>query len=321
MVRGFIQKIVTTSFQKRPKKFLYPPLPSNISLSEIHQRALIGFIAKEIVSNLLEVNEQVDSLFYQCILSKKNEFITEDPFFLAHKLFLWVQQGENAKQKIEELEIIDRFKEALYKTYKKHEKDILQLQKSICKQEIHRDMGLNQTKELDNTEEWKIYRDVIFAVTQKQFLLISNEELPKYKAGQMIGKQLIQNRSDIPVCREKAREILIHCGFNQLLINSWLLAISEAVTNVIKHADNGEMLILQNQTEIRVIVEDNGNGFDLKDLPNATLMSGYSTKKSLGQGFTLMMKIASQILLQTSSRGSTLILVFKGIDEKEVGNR
>jgi phosphoglycerate-specific signal transduction histidine kinase len=62
---------------------------------------------------------------------------------------------------------------------------------------------------------------------------------------------------------------------------------------------------------VNVLVEDIGPGFPLKLLPNTTLMAGYSTKKSLGQGFTLMMKMIEQVLLSTVPyEGSTLILIF-----------
>ena len=62
---------------------------------------------------------------------------------------------------------------------------------------------------------------------------------------------------------------------------------------------------------MNIIIEDTGSGFPLKTLPYTTLMAGYSTKKSLGQGFTLMMKLATQVLLKTSSSGSTIVLIFE----------
>jgi anti-sigma regulatory factor (Ser/Thr protein kinase) len=100
---------------------------------------------------------------------------------------------------------------------------------------------------------------------------------------------------------------------------SWILVLSEAITNTIKHAELGKMTLVESveEEEIRFVIEDNGPGFPLKDLPKNTLLAGCSTKKSMGQGFTLMMKIAKQVILYTSPRGSTIILTFDST--KEVG--
>ncbi|KAB8127451.1 sensor histidine kinase [Gracilibacillus oryzae] len=157
--------------------------------------------------------------------------------------------------------------------------------------------------------DWKVYRDVLFSATQGKLLLISSDKVDQYKKGEHLCTAFLMDKHDIAYARNKAKK-----AFEEILtdgdkIMSYQLIISEAVTNVIKHANNGKMNIYQTEDEVYVVIEDNGPGFLLSEIPKATLLAGFSTKSSLGQGFTLMMKMAKQLLLETSSNGSTLILV------------
>jgi anti-sigma regulatory factor (Ser/Thr protein kinase) len=155
-----------------------------------------------------------------------------------------------------------------------------------------------------------VYRDVIYAATQKKFLLIRAGDVDAYKRGNVICEAGIKERSDIPKAREAAKLSLLDNGVPAAAVMAHLLVISEAVTNILKHAKDGKLTIVKTATSLHVLAEDTGSGFPLKLLPYTTLMAGYSTKKSLGQGFTLMMKMADQVLLSTSSSGSAVILVF-----------
>jgi anti-sigma regulatory factor (Ser/Thr protein kinase) len=175
---------------------------------------------------------------------------------------------------------------------------------------------ITEVKEEEVTK-WTVYRDVIFAATQGKFLLITEEEVRNYRVGNILCEGIIKERSDIPACRNKAKDSLEHKVTNKAKIMSWLLVLSEAITNTIKHAEEGTMTILEDEeaSEIRFIIEDKGPGFPLKDLPKTTLLAGYSTKRSMGQGFTLMMKMTKQVVLYTSPIGSTLILLFDSAKE------
>nr|WP_245247298.1 MULTISPECIES: ATP-binding protein [unclassified Paenibacillus] len=183
------------------------------------------------------------------------------------------------------------------------------------KQDIGRYIPEGRSPEISHVTEddeiWQVYRDVIFAATQRKFLLIRKTEVDEYKQGSLLCRVSITERSDIPKARDLAKQNLLELGFSQSVVMSQILVISEAITNILKHAKEGIMFIVATDTEIHVLVEDKGSGFPLKLLPNTTLMAGYSTKKSLGQGFTLMMKMTDQVLLSTvPDEGSTLILVF-----------
>ncbi len=68
----------------------------------------------------------------------------------------------------------------------------------------------------------------------------------------------------------------------------------------------------------RVRVSDTGHGIDALQLPHATLMRGYSTRSSMGLGFTLMHEMSDRLCLATDSAGTTLILEMAVNPESEI---
>ncbi|UHA60845.1 hypothetical protein KDJ21_003835 [Metabacillus litoralis] len=66
--------------------------------------------------------------------------------------------------------------------------------------------------------------------------------------------------------------------------------------------------IYKKENILRIVVKDTGSGMRIDDIPKATLLSGYSSKISLGHGFSLMLKLMDQIKLATSSEGTTIVM-------------
>jgi anti-sigma regulatory factor (Ser/Thr protein kinase) len=267
-----------------------------------------GFLGKKL-SQYLGLNKgKEDSLFY---LSLSRPFFTDSKkedqrefiLYLSELMLKWSEQKLDIPYQIKRLDVRPDIQNAMLKAYDIYKNDLFSTPHTAEEQQLTAS---------SNDEKWQVYRDVIFAATQEKFLLITEEEVNQYKEGIVLCEGRIKERSDIPTCRNLAKEKLESEGFSHSMIMSWLLVLSEAITNVIKHAEEGKMTIIKDEKnhEIRFIIEDKGPGFDLKDLPKKTLLAGYSTKKSLGQGFTLMMKMTKRVLLFTSSKGSTIILNF-----------
>lgn len=160
----------------------------------------------------------------------------------------------------------------------------------------------------DITEEWQVYRDVIYASTLGKFLLIDQQEVEQYTCGNLLVEVPIQEKEDVPKSRAIAEQFLKEKEIDKSKIMSYKLIISEGVTNILKHANYGKMRLYEDQMLLRVVIEDKGSGLPLKLLPQTTLMAGFSTQNSLGHGFSLMLKIAKRVLMHTSSSGTTLIL-------------
>ncbi len=283
------------------------PTPVTINcLLEHHKRALIGWIANR-MGQLLRIEDCNSGTLIYVSFSKKDllpnkENEGEYLMYLAATLFRWLQEGQDVYLHIKEMRLPDKYHKCLLEVYEEIKEDINQV------------LPQNQSLPVENSNEdavWHVYRDVIYAVTQKKFLLIRKSEVDYYKQGNIICEASIRERSDIPAARDLARQRLLEIGISPSALMSQLLLISEAITNILKHAKEGKLTIVKTEAKVHVLVEDKGTGIPLKLLPNTVLMAGYSTKKSLGQGFTLMMKMAEQVLLSTiPNEGTTVILVF-----------
>jgi anti-sigma regulatory factor (Ser/Thr protein kinase) len=92
------------------------------------------------------------------------------------------------------------------------------------------------------------------------------------------------------------------------------LAVSEAAANVVKHAGGGDVCIGITRDRVRVLVEDHGPGMDSLTLPQLTLQKGYSTKRSMGMGFSLILSMVDTVYLSTQP-GHTLVMMEKLIRE------
>jgi anti-sigma regulatory factor (Ser/Thr protein kinase) len=317
-LRRLIDKIFKDA-DKRPN-FFAPSLPADLSYSELNFMTKRGFLGKKLSQYLGLSKDEGDFLFYLS-LSKpfftnpdrenKGEFI----LYLSELMLKWGEQKLDIPHQIKNLDVRPDIQNAMLKAYDMYKNDLFSLPDAT----EERPLVASHCG-----EQWEVYRDVMFAATQGKFLLITEEEVSKYKEGIVLCEGRVKDRSDIPICRNLAKEKLESEGLSQSTIMSWLLVLSEAITNVIKHAEEGKMTILKDEknNEIRFVIEDKGPGFALKDLPKKTLLAGYSTKKSLGQGFTLMMKMAKRVLLFTSPKGSILILSFDIHKENkdELGN-
>lgn len=284
---------------------LSPSLPPDLSLSSILDKTLAGFLARDMDLESQTDIKEADLRFYHSIFqsSERNKYLE-----LTEKLLEWIRKGEDIEGKINDLSLSIDTKNLMLVVLNKYRKELEELLNPAKKTSFNDDSSFKDP----HYQKWKIYRDVIYACTNKQFLLVSRKEVDSYKTGELICEGKIQDRYDIPKCRDMVQRSLEQLNICKHSITNWLLAVSEAITNTIKHASDGKLEVYKNTDDsISVIVEDNGPGFDLDDLPNTTLLAGYSTKQSLGQGFILMRKMTERLLLYTSPKGSSIILIFR----------
>lgn len=275
-----------------------------------------GFIVRKI-AQYLDFNGEVSNYLYNLSLNKpilqtkESSDGLEQIIYLSEKLLTWNEARVDIQEEIKKLSVNNDMKNALLKVYHIHQNDLFV-------QPFHTNGTTENQNKNDESKEWEIYREVIYAATQGKFLLIDKEETSNYLKNKILCKSDIKERADIPASRALTKEILEKHGYTGSKIMGLLLVLSEAITNVIKHAEHGTMTLIEDEEskELRIVVEDVGPGFPLKELPKNTLLAGYSTKKSLGQGFTLMKKMAKSVALYTSSTGSTLIIVFDMVNVK-----
>ncbi len=159
--------------------------------------------------------------------------------------------------------------------------------------------------------ELKIYRDVISAVTQGKLLLTFDDEIREYlDEGAVHGEMMLLDARDVGGARSMVRGILETVPLPGQRKAQMVLCVSEAATNVIKHVGEGRVRVIGLDDSIRVVIQDNGPGIDISQLPQVTLRKGYSTKLSLGYGFTIMLDYLDRLIMSTEN-GTTLVLEMK----------
>ncbi|HWL22645.1 ATP-binding protein [Lysinibacillus fusiformis] len=292
-----------------------PSIPLTIDSLDQHQRiSVVGWIANRL-GQLLDVEGCDNGKLITNTLNKdltKLDFKKQEDYllFLADCLVSWIEKGEDVYFKIRSMN--------LESNYHKHLLEIFEQVKSY--ENIYFNKKAIEKKEtVFEDKEWEIYRDVIHAASNRKFLLVKDEDLLAYKSDGIIFNATFSVKADIPVVRNRAKEKLVEEGIPSSMVASCTLLISEAITNVLKHAKDGKILISKNDNSLNILIEDAGSGIPIKILPYTVLLEGYSTKKSLGKGFTLILKLTTRVLLKTASTGTTVVLVFDDIEGEENG--
>jgi anti-sigma regulatory factor (Ser/Thr protein kinase) len=309
-----LRRLFTKVFKDSTQDKKTPSLPLDLTYREVSFRTKRGFLARKLCQYAGLEAADGDEAFYSSLACAACEETSEEYelfLYLSELMLKWAEEDVDIREKIMRMDIKTEIQNGMLKAYEMFKEDLFSVKKA------------DSDPKPPEWERWKVYRDVILASTQGKFLLISERELKGFKKGRVFCEGTIQQLADIPACRHRAKDSLEAMGYSESTIMGWLLVLSEAITNTIKHGEEGRMTLVEDedQNEIRFIVEDKGPGFSLKELPKTTLLAGYSTKKSMGQGFTLMMKMSKQVSLYTTSEGSTIILSFNRGEPSEKMNQ
>lgn len=153
------------------------------------------------------------------------------------------------------------------------------------------------------------YVDVLDAVTGGKLIILRDEEI-RATLGDMVMRP--HRLADAKAVSE-ARRTIAACLSTLPLehTDTIMLAISEALTNAVKHGRGGEYEIYRSGECLQVVIRDFGPGIDLRALPKATLVQGFSTTSTMGLGFTIMLEVSARVLLTTDSRGTVVALEFE----------
>ncbi|WP_222871579.1 ATP-binding SpoIIE family protein phosphatase [Nonomuraea sp. PA05] len=109
----------------------------------------------------------------------------------------------------------------------------------------------------------------------------------------MTGWVRAEDPSAVGAVRRKAVELAEAAGFDQVLIGQTAVAVSEAVSNLVKHATEGTVMVRPHPeapATVELITVDRGPG--MADVARA-LRDGYSTSGTLGIGLGAISRIAS----------------------------
>jgi anti-sigma regulatory factor (Ser/Thr protein kinase) len=121
----------------------------------------------------------------------------------------------------------------------------------------------------------------------------------------------IQEQTDVAEARRRGSERAARLGFDSVTIGRVAIAVTEAATNLLKHAGGGDILIgpaagRDDHTGLQLIVLDRGSG-----IPNvaASLRDGFSTSGTPGTGLGAISRSSSTFDLYTQSGRGTVIAV------------
>ena len=150
------------------------------------------------------------------------------------------------------------------------------------------------------------YTQVVRAVTGGKLNLVDIDEIPALTSIDL--SYSLAEPENYAALREGLRQLATAAEFTEEQVEDLILATGEAVTNAIKHAVNGVCEASVTSDGITVRVRDHGHGIRSEDLPETLFQAGFSTKISLGLGYTLLLQLVDGIWLATGAGGTTLQL-------------
>lgn len=155
-------------------------------------------------------------------------------------------------------------------------------------------------------EKKHFYRDVIRSVTHDKLHLVDRSEIPDEGTVRIEGD--LTSPEEDRAARTAIRAVAGEAGMDREAVQQLTLAVGEATTNAVKHATKGRFTIATTEDRVIVRVSDHGPGISTENLPASLLQAGFSTKVSLGMGYTLMLELVDRVFLTTGPEGTVIQL-------------
>lgn len=163
----------------------------------------------------------------------------------------------------------------------------------------------------------KFYRETILSVTEGKLNVCETTSVKPYLSNTQI-KIDANKASEVGQARKEVELFCISQGLSGDKLSDFMVGVGEAITNALKHGHRGCVYAGKTGDEVWVGVKDHGPGIESLILPRAVLRRGFSTKPSLGLGYSIMLDVADRILLNTGAHGTTIILIKSLIENAAV---
>jgi len=156
------------------------------------------------------------------------------------------------------------------------------------------------------------YVDVIAAVTGNKLILMTGAEI-EAALGEPVGDlHELNSFEDLARARAEIKKAFADSFPDISTIDEFIIGACEALTNSVKHAGAARYQLFRQDGTAQLMIEDDGPGVDFTTLPKAALEAGFSTKGSLGVGFTIMLELSERLLLSTQEGNTILVLETSG---------
>lgn len=150
-------------------------------------------------------------------------------------------------------------------------------------------------------------RQVVSAVTGGKFHLVDPADIPPLEEV-ALTLPLLDQDGHLQL-RSQLRLLGPRCGLSQEATEDLVLAAGEAATNTVKHARDGSCQAGPLEGGVVVRISDEGPGIGRAELPQSLFRAGYSSKVSLGLGYTVILEVMDEIWLATGPTGTILQMV------------
>lgn len=153
----------------------------------------------------------------------------------------------------------------------------------------------------------QFYKGTIFSVTDGRLNLVSYEEIDALLDPNTQDITLTCS-ADLTNLRRTVSEAASNAGMLEDRMHSLIIAVGEAAANAVKHANGGLARIGVKENKVQVCIQDSGTGMDTLILPKATLLKGFSTKPSMGLGYSLILSLIDTTYLATEKQGTWVLM-------------
>lgn len=182
---------------------------------------------------------------------------------------------------------------------------------ALCRDITERRLAAEERRAFEKRiedQKRRFYRETILSVTDGKLDVCDPEQIEPYIANSHLVMDL-GHASQLAHARHSVEGFVRDAGLHDEQIGPLILGVGEATTNAIKHADQACVYAGAGQGRVWIAVSDKGTGIDSLILPRAVLLRGFSTKPSLGLGYTVILDVSDHVLLTTGEQGTTVVLM------------
>ena len=169
-------------------------------------------------------------------------------------------------------------------------------------------LDMTEKLELSEAQRRQFYRDTIYCVTSGGLLIVDEPVVARYVSQAELTIE-VPDAEAVSQARHRLIEYCRQAGLTGESLDKFENAIGEALANAVKHAGGGKAYAGREDNSVWVAVEDHGSGIESLLIPKAVLLRGYSTKPSLGIGYSVILDACDQVLLKTDSMGTTVVMI------------
>jgi PAS domain S-box-containing protein len=302
-VVGYIESVRNITDRKRAEDELRH---SEERYRKLYESMIDGFVMFDMDGRIREYNQAFKEMLGY----------TDDELYQLTRADITPEKWHDFETNIIEPEILTRGYSDLYeKEYRRKDGTVFPIELRV---NLLRDNNGEPTRMWgiirDITERKRIekdkrqfYRETIRSVTDGKLDITPIEETRYYIKHNEISLEF-RTAAELSNARQQIESYCISNHFPEDSLSVFTTAVGEAMTNALKHAGGGVVLAGKESGELWAGVSDTGPGIATLTLPGATLRRGYSTKVSMGMGYSIMLDISDRILLSTGPEGTTVIL-------------